>query len=72
MRGTPTLSRNVTSSAQARVAAIQQVVGDLVILSYKGESVWWYERGRYEQGYYGHHGGLTREEMETVLLARQL
>lgn len=47
-------------------------VGDLVILPYKGESVWWYERGRYEQGYYGHHGGLTREEMETLLLARQL
>jgi hypothetical protein len=42
--------------------------GNLVILPYRGESVWWYERGRFEQNYYGHHGGLTREEMEIPLL----
>lgn len=44
-------------------------IGDLVILPYANESVWWYEKGRYEQYYFGHHGGLTPQEMETVLLA---
>jgi hypothetical protein len=42
--------------------------GNLVILPYRGESVWWYERGRFEQNYFGHHGGLTREEIEIPLL----
>jgi predicted AlkP superfamily pyrophosphatase or phosphodiesterase len=42
--------------------------GDLVILPYRNEAVWWYERGRFEQNYYGHHGGLTREEVEIPLL----
>ncbi|MCS7061678.1 MAG: alkaline phosphatase family protein [Anaerolineae bacterium] len=44
-------------------------VGNLVILPFKGESVYWYERGRFEQTFFGHHGGLTREEMEIPLLA---
>jgi len=44
-------------------------VGNLVILPYHGESVWWYEPGRYERNFYGNHGGLTRDEMETMLLA---
>ena len=43
-------------------------VGDLVILPYAEESVWYYEPPRFEQKYYGHHGGLTHQEMETVLL----
>jgi len=42
-------------------------VGNLVILPYRNESVWWYERGKFEQRFYGHHGGLTPQEMETVL-----
>lgn len=45
-------------------------IGDLVILPYAGESVWWYEQGRFEQKYYGSHGGLTPEEMETALLVQ--
>ncbi len=44
-------------------------VGNLVILPYHGESVWWYEKGRFEQTYYGYHGGLTPDEMEIPLLA---
>jgi hypothetical protein len=44
-------------------------IGNLVILPYAGESVWWYERGRFEQRYRGAHGGLTRDEAETILLA---
>jgi predicted AlkP superfamily pyrophosphatase or phosphodiesterase len=43
-------------------------VGNIVILPYKGESVWWYEKGVFEQKHIGHHGGLTREEMEIPFL----
>lgn len=42
-------------------------VGNLVILSYRYESVWWYEKDKFEQNFYGHHGGLTPQEMETIL-----
>ena len=34
-------------------------VGNLVVLPYAGESVCWYEKDRFEQKFYGHHGGLT-------------
>jgi hypothetical protein len=37
--------------------------GNLMILPRRYESVSWYEKGRFEQKYYGHHGGLTRQEM---------
>ena len=46
---------------------LRERIGDLVILSYRYESVWWYEKGKFEQRYYGHHGGLTPQEMETIL-----
>lgn len=39
-------------------------LGNLVILPDAGEAVWWYEEGRFEQKFYGHHGGLTPAEME--------
>lgn len=52
-------------------AAFLSRIGDLVILPYAGESVWWFEAGRFEQKFYGNHGGLTPEEMETVLLAQR-
>lgn len=42
-------------------------VGNLVILPYRYESVWWYEKDKFEQRFYGHHGGLTPQEMETIL-----
>jgi predicted AlkP superfamily pyrophosphatase or phosphodiesterase len=45
-------------------------VGNLVVLPYATESVWWYEPGKFEQVFYGSHGGLTRDEMETLLLAQ--
>ena len=43
---------------------LRERMGNLVILSYRHESVWWYEKGKFEQKYYGHHGGLTPQEME--------
>ena len=45
-------------------------IGDLVVLPYANESVWWLDPPRFDQHYYGHHGGLTPLEMETVLLAQ--
>jgi predicted AlkP superfamily pyrophosphatase or phosphodiesterase len=43
-------------------------VGNLVILPYSGEGVWWYKKGHFEQHFYGAHGGLTRDEMEIPFL----
>lgn len=47
-------------------------VGNLVILPYRYESVWWYEKNRFEQRFYGHHGGLTPQEMETILYSYEV
>ena len=47
-------------------------VGNLVILPYRYEAVWWYEKGKFEQRFYGHHGGLTPQEMETVLYSYEV
>ncbi len=47
-------------------------IGNALIVSYQNQSVWWYEEGKFEQRYYGHHGGLTPEEMETIFLALPL
>ncbi len=47
-------------------------VGNLVILSYRHESVWWYEKDKFEQKFFGHHGGLTPQEMETILYSCEI
>lgn len=47
-------------------------VGNLVIVPDQGESVWWYERGKFEVGWYGFHGGLAQDEMLIPLLALPL
>src|SRR5260221_4381150 len=51
---------------------LRERVGNLVIVSYRYESVWWYEKGKFEQRYYGHHGGLTPQEMETILYSYEV
>jgi Type I phosphodiesterase / nucleotide pyrophosphatase len=43
-------------------------VGNVVILPYQHETVWWYEKGKFDMHFKGHHGGLTAEEMEIPLL----
>ena len=51
---------------------LRERVGNLVILPYRYESVWWYEKSKFEQRFYGHHGGLTAEEMEIVLYVYEI
>ncbi|GAC1362419.1 MAG: alkaline phosphatase family protein [Ktedonobacteraceae bacterium] len=48
--------------------AFRERVGNVVILPYKNETVWWYEEGKFDMHFQGHHGGLTPEEMEIPLL----
>jgi hypothetical protein len=52
--------------------AFVERVGNVVILPYKHESVWWYEEGIFSMHFQGHHGGLTPEEMEIPLLVLEL
>ena len=47
-------------------------VGNLVILPYRYESVWWYEKDKFEQRFYGHHGGLTPQEMDIPLISLKI
>ena len=53
-------------------AALRNRVANLCVLPFKGESAYWYVKGKYEQRHYGHHGGLTPDEMEIPLLACEL
>jgi predicted AlkP superfamily pyrophosphatase or phosphodiesterase len=46
----------------------QARVGNLVILPLEHETVWWYEKDKFEQTFRGHHGGLTPQEMEIPLV----
>lgn len=43
-------------------------VGNLVVLPLRNNSVWWYEKHRFEQRFHAMHGGLTREELEIPFL----
>jgi hypothetical protein len=61
------LAQNFFGSSQPSKEFLARV-GNVVILPYHGETVWWYERGKFEMHFQGHHGGLTPEEMEIPLL----
>jgi len=44
-------------------------IGNLVVLPYRKESVFWkFDTHRLEQHFYGAHGGLTPDEMESIFL----
>jgi len=47
-------------------------LGNLVVLPYEGESVWWYEKDLFKIDHVGHHGGLTKQEMEVPFIAWDL
>lgn len=49
-------------------ARLRERIGNVLVLPHAGESVWWYERGRYEQRFRGHHGGASADEMEIPLI----
>ena len=43
-------------------------VGNLVVLPYEKEAIWWFEKHKFRQNFYGAHGGLTPHEMESIFL----
>jgi hypothetical protein len=48
---------------------LRERIGDLVVLPYDGEAVYWSDPPRFTQPYHGQHGGLTPAEMEIPLIA---
>ena len=54
------------------MVAADEAAGDEVIGYSEVVRQKWYEPGKFEQKYYGHHGGLTPQEMEIPLLALEL
>ncbi len=52
---------------------LKERIGNLLVLPYHGESVFWkFEKHRLEQHFYAAHGGLTPDEMESILLFTHL
>jgi Type I phosphodiesterase / nucleotide pyrophosphatase len=46
---------------------LRRRLGDILILPYLGNFIWWREPGIMQNDFYGHHGGLSREELITVV-----
>jgi hypothetical protein len=44
-------------------------LADVCVLPLAGETVWWRERGRFDMGFRGHHGGLSEDEARTQVAA---
>ena len=42
-------------------------LGDILVLPYLGHFIWWREKGVMGNRFHGHHGGLSREEMVTIV-----
>ena len=48
-------------------AELRRRLGDILILPYLGNFIWWREPGRLQNDFYGHHGGLSPQELITVV-----
>jgi hypothetical protein len=48
-------------------AELRRRLGDILVLPYLGHFIWWRERGIMQNTFHGHHGGLSPEEVTTVL-----
>jgi hypothetical protein len=48
-------------------AELRRRLGDILILPRLGHFIWWREPGLLANPFYGHHGGLTPEEVVTVV-----
>jgi Type I phosphodiesterase / nucleotide pyrophosphatase len=46
---------------------LRRRLGDILILPYPGTFIWWREPGRLQNDFYGHHGGLSPQELITVV-----
>ncbi|MCP4749837.1 MAG: alkaline phosphatase family protein [Proteobacteria bacterium] len=66
---TQDLVRQVLFGPQPLSQTFLSRLGNLTILPLENESVWWFEKGKFEQRYYGQHGGLSPMEMEIPFLA---
>ncbi len=65
------IEQNFFGSYQPTQAFLDRV-GNVVVLPYRYETVWWYEEGKFDMHFQGHHGGLTPDEMEIPLLLLSL
>ena len=48
-------------------AELRRRLGDALVLPHLGHFIWWRQPGLIENRFHGHHGGLTPEELITVL-----
>ena len=48
-------------------AELRRRLGDALVLPHLGHFIWWRQPGLIENQFHGHHGGLTPEELITVL-----
>lgn len=61
------ISRNIFNKRKITQRFLDRI-GNLIVLPKSNNSIWWYEKGKFEQKLFGHHGGLTKDEAETILL----
>ncbi|HVU70466.1 MAG TPA: alkaline phosphatase family protein [Ktedonobacteraceae bacterium] len=61
------IRQNLFGSPEPSHAFLSRV-GNVAILPYEHETIWWFEQGRFAMRFQGHHGGLTPAEMEIPLL----
>ncbi len=52
--------------------SLEERIGDIVITPYKGYTVWFYDEKIERPKFLGHHGGLTKEEMEIPFITLEI